>query len=676
MENTCQSRIRMASVFVTAILFFMTCHAYPQENQARLAAQNFLSYINSSKTIASQHPVERNQLDVSGPVIHCGWVMHLNDGGYILMSSSRNRFPVKAYSLENDYFSLPEPYRTFVEKELELYARIDRQNEYEMRNTLKIQENTDSARAWMFLLNWNAETRTIQAYEPDTALLTTTWNQGYPYNKFLPEIDGQKVLAGCVNVALAQVMKYHEYPEHGRGRSAYVWDEQTLDTILYHPYYWQNMPDAPTMATEDYLQDEVAILIRDLGIANKTDFGLEGSSASLDTNALIQFFGYSNTLSQMSNTSLDTFFEALRSQIDQKLPVLLSFPRHMVVVDGYASDPTGRKFHVNMGWGGVDNDYYYLDETVHTTGYDFSPDLNMIYDIKPCSGSDCEMPEPAGQDFSPQLFTVFQDMIIPADGSSAVKMRIDARDGNGDDIALGVELSNQDTISAILHNDMVTIQPLESALNKAVAVRISAKTATRTVSKDFFVLVADNDVTHGVEQILTGRFDSRDGVYTHRVILEGPCQIFADRGYSNQGFYISVRDSQGQLIAGDSDGEQDVSVPAIDQAFDFGLYTVSASLRSGTTRYDLGDHTDYMIRIDAPRADADPGKVADALGIDFSKISFHVPGDITGDHQVTLGDKMLILKILVSLSDAPIVDHMGDINEDGKIGIEDAVFWP
>ncbi|MFH2093239.1 MAG: C10 family peptidase [Pseudomonadota bacterium] len=647
--------------------------ALTSETQATLVADNFLKFLGSSKTIVVSHALNHNRLDSSKPAVLAGWVMDLSGGGYILISSSQAFSPIKAYSLTRQYAALPFAYRQFIEKEMELHARLEIDTVSGRRTTQAMSISKAASKAWDFLLNMDATGRTIQSYTPGTSLLTTTWNQGYPYNKFLPQIDGQAVVAGCVNIAAAQVMKYHQYPDQGRGSTSYLWNGQTLSTILYHPYYWQNIPDAPGMATADYLQDETAILIRDLSIVNQTSFGLDNSSAYFHTDAFTRFFGYSNTISQMANDNVDTFFTTLKSQIDAQLPVLLSLPGHMVVVDGYSADATGRNFHLNMGWGGVDNNFYYLDvyNVTEIAKWAFAPDLDMIYNIKPCTGPDCVDPEPVIQDVPPVFNTQFKDVIMSKDQIDGVKLRIDARDENGDDVTLDVVLSNPDTISASLDKNILTIIPLAGSNNTAAAIRLTAKANGTSVTKEFKVLVSDQALTYGTQQTVSGRFESQDGVYSHQVILGGPCTISGDRGYSNQAFYMGAGASQNGVPPA-------ISSTAITQTFDFGVYIISASLTSGNTSYSYkpGSYDEYVIRINAPQATADIEQIAGVLGIDLSKTSFSVPGDITSDGQITLADKILALKILTHLSDAPAYDPTDDLNADGKIGIEEAMFWP
>ncbi|MCK4541659.1 MAG: C10 family peptidase, partial [Spirochaetales bacterium] len=296
----------------------------------------------------------------------------------------RSLTPIKAYSLIGDFQTLPEAYKRFLLSEMEYNTMAIMAQE---RTTLSVTAG-DAQRSWDFLLNFE-KIRTPLAYTSDTYLLTTQWNQGEPYNKFLPEISGENVISGCVNVAMAQVMKYHNYPAAGTGVASFNWNGQELKTVLYRTCNWENMPDVLTPTQPDYKVDEIALLIRDLAIVNHTDFSLTDSSAFLNMDAWIENFGYSNSMRSLTNDDIALFFDTLRGEIDAERPVLLSFPGHMVVADGYSSDETGREIHVNMGWGGHYDDYYFLDQTVQAGDHTYPPDLTIYYNIKPCSGAYC-----------------------------------------------------------------------------------------------------------------------------------------------------------------------------------------------------------------------------------------------------------------------------------------------
>ncbi|MCE5266107.1 MAG: C10 family peptidase [Deltaproteobacteria bacterium] len=360
--------------------------------EAEAVARNFLKFLRSDKVIVASESLQGNLLDQALAPVTLGYLFHLSGGGYLLVSSCRSISPVKAYSLIDDFSGLPEPYRKALLEELELRARVALEDAGRMPLDAGISE---TAARWDFLLGFEPG-RMPLAYVPGTFLLKTRWNQGYPYNKFLPQVGGQTVVAGCVNIAVAQVMRYHGYPASAKGVASYLWDappSQVLETILYRSINWTSMPEAVDAATPEFQADEVALLIRDIGIANHTDFDFGGSSTSLNSQALTESFGYSTGLSEKGNgpdqAAFDAFLAALKSEINAERPVLLTFPGHMTVADGYSADESGRKVHVNMGWGGSADDFYFLDEPVqYAENRSFRTDpgwLTIHYNIKPCN---------------------------------------------------------------------------------------------------------------------------------------------------------------------------------------------------------------------------------------------------------------------------------------------------
>lgn len=87
-------------------------------------------------------------------------------------------------------------------------------------------------------------------------LITSKWAQkGQGYNAYCPEdtslafLDGHPSV-GCITLALAQVMRYWQWPAHGRGEVSYsysypCWTYGTLSadfsTVTFD---WNNMPDS------------------------------------------------------------------------------------------------------------------------------------------------------------------------------------------------------------------------------------------------------------------------------------------------------------------------------------------------------------------------------------------------------------------------------------------------
>lgn len=364
-------------------LAFFTSPGWGQTNEYETIARNFLLFLGSDKEIVSTMMIRSNELAPSQPEADIGFLAKLDQGGYILVSTSRAISPVKAYSLTGNFDTLPEAYRRYLLLEAE--SRV-RNPPASGRHPLALSETEKS---WDFLLRFDPALRAPLDYTANTFLLKTQWNQGAPYNRFLPEIDGKNALAGCVNVAMAQIMKYHGHPAMGKGVSSYVWNGSELEAVLSRPYAWGNMPDVVGLAELEYKADEVALLLRDLAIMNKTSFGLDESSASGEFQAMAEHFGYSRNIGAMANTDT-AFFGTLRGEIANLRPVLLEFPGHMTVADGYIDDSTGKTIHVNMGWGGNHDAFYYLDDPVVIDADTvFDPTLTIRYNITPCSGDDC-----------------------------------------------------------------------------------------------------------------------------------------------------------------------------------------------------------------------------------------------------------------------------------------------
>ena len=102
------------------------------------------------------------------------------------------------------------------------------------------------------------------------ALIRTQWNQGTPYNNLCPMLNGQRCITGCVATAMAQVMKYWEWPKHGYGSMTY-YDPgcgQTLSRDFTESEYdWDNMREKYSSSTSDGDAWAVATLMRDCGYA-------------------------------------------------------------------------------------------------------------------------------------------------------------------------------------------------------------------------------------------------------------------------------------------------------------------------------------------------------------------------------------------------------------------------
>ena len=205
-------------------------------------------------------------------------------------------------------------------------------------------------------------------------LLTTTWNQAPLYNDYCPydTVNNERTVVGCVATAMAQIMKYWNYPERGMGSNSYNTSAygNLSANFANTTYDWTNMPNALYMSSSAAQISAVATLSYHCGVAVNMQYNvssLGGSSAYLDGGspsaeyALKTYFAYKNTLSSVSRSNYtDVQWNAmLQSELNAGRPLLYGGTGngggHAFVCDGY--DNIGL-FHYNWGWGGIYNGFF------------------------------------------------------------------------------------------------------------------------------------------------------------------------------------------------------------------------------------------------------------------------------------------------------------------------------
>ncbi|MDE6018960.1 MAG: C10 family peptidase [Muribaculaceae bacterium] len=199
-------------------------------------------------------------------------------------------------------------------------------------------------------------------------LLKTEWNQEYPYNILCPKVDGHETVTGCVATAMAQVMKYHNYPEHGKGTHSYFWrpgEEELSFNYDSIPFQWDKMDNVYDKESSNEARQAVAELMLGCGVSVDMHYEPGGSGAAtvMMGESLIDIFGYSKSL-WMPNRAYygyEEWEDMIYADLAEGLPVLYSGAGtaggHQFVCDGYSSDGF---FHFNWGWGGLSNGYFLL----------------------------------------------------------------------------------------------------------------------------------------------------------------------------------------------------------------------------------------------------------------------------------------------------------------------------
>ncbi len=255
-------------------------------------------------------------------------------------------------------------------------------------------------------VNRKAEVADQKVYAPSVGpLLKTEWCQGYLngvdyYNEYTPaDIGCAHSDTGCVATAMAQAMKYWDWPKSGVGRNSYIWNGTTLSSdFSSHTYDWASMPDIPSPSDTLAQREAVSLIMYDAGIAINTDYGCSSSSAYTDNipNSLAWYFIYKRTahIENRSNyTSID-WMNLIESELNAATPrvILLgissSTASHEVVIDGYQNLAGSTQVHLSYGYSdGYLDDYYDITNnwTAFYTWYGNEQDI--IIGIEPDNGA-------------------------------------------------------------------------------------------------------------------------------------------------------------------------------------------------------------------------------------------------------------------------------------------------
>lgn len=236
-------------------------------------------------------------------------------------------------------------------------------------------------------------------------LLETQWDQSPDYNALCPSNgNGGLCPTGCVATAMAQVMKYWNYPPHGTGSYSYTDSHGSITgthsvNLGNTNYNWSNMP--LTTSSPD-----IATLMYHCGVSVGMDYESNESGAcvfagtlcALFTNysghtsrdAFHDQFGYNIPNGQTRAIFLGNWVDMLKDELNLRRPIMYSGVNfsggaHVWVCDGYDNNDA---FHMNWGWGGSNNAYYDIDDLTPGSN-DFNDFEGALIEIRPANLSAC-----------------------------------------------------------------------------------------------------------------------------------------------------------------------------------------------------------------------------------------------------------------------------------------------
>ncbi len=213
--------------------------------------------------------------------------------------------------------------------------------------------------------------------------LATRWHQGTPYNNDCFTGNGDQAPAGCVAIAIAQIMAYHQHP------TTYNWDAMLVNA----PYVFSWSAGAEAVAT----------LVADIGAAVNMTYEVGGSSSDITKARWGLYFHLDYDVGSIISYDIPT----IQSNVMAHRPLYIrgesADTAHAWVLDGirythttmyyydlithelvYTEDEGNSSYYVhnNWGWNGV-APAWTLSGVFESSVGNYSNNIQLISYIKP-----------------------------------------------------------------------------------------------------------------------------------------------------------------------------------------------------------------------------------------------------------------------------------------------------
>lgn len=325
-------------------------------------------------TFLTNNGAKSSQLtDLSKTVGFTNLYIFNGDEGFVVMAADDCVQPILGYSLTGEFVAENMP--TNISSWLQGY---NDEIQYAIDNKLKA--TSETAKLWKDLANGNS--KAAKATTVVAPLIQTRWSQNgigpsnngvFLFNNLCPTVasggHGGHAFTGCVATAMAQIMKYWDYPSHGIGSHSYLWNEQTLSADFGSTTYdWDNMTNTYSDLSTSIEKNAVDLLMYHCGVSVNMNYG-GNSSSSFTTDvvyALKNYFNYDPSLSYKTKSSYtsEAWNTIVKAELDSERPLQYrgsGSGGHSFVCDGYDSEDF---FHFNWGWAGLCDGFYSLSSLV------------------------------------------------------------------------------------------------------------------------------------------------------------------------------------------------------------------------------------------------------------------------------------------------------------------------
>jgi hypothetical protein len=378
-------------IFTLCILVASCMFANPVDvKTASLVAENY--YNSNAKVKANDLSLTYQEITSTGDTA-IFYVFNINrSDGWIIVAATDASYPVLGYSPSGNYSKQDQP-PAFI------YWMEGYKNQILDIIRRRIPPTTEINAEWATYksLKGGSSNKSPLTVGP---LLSTTWNQGQYYNAWCPG----GCPTGCVATAMAQIMKYWNYPAIGTGDHCYQHPAygQICANFGNTTYNWSAMPNNVTSSNT-----AVATLMYHCGVSVNMDYCQNGSNASgawvltndhigyhpnSAQNAYPTYFGYSsNTLQGLMRSGYsDSYWinNILKPELDAAKPRPIQYAAwenngqsaHTWVCDGYNSN---NQFWMNWGWGPNGNNGWFTVNNLTPGSHNYDENHQVLIGIRP-----------------------------------------------------------------------------------------------------------------------------------------------------------------------------------------------------------------------------------------------------------------------------------------------------
>jgi hypothetical protein len=407
-------------IFLTLLVFFASLHVGAKKVDATRAQLIADSWGEKKMAKVKKTNKEHKRFMVDGETsLH---VFNFDDGGFVIVPSDDNTYPVLGYSTQGkiDTDKLPPHIQLW----FEYYTDLINENK-KLEKPQKTKDKWDEIESGISLKSVQSSVPSL--FESTGSSRWATWN---PYFSLAPATLHDSIprgTNGCVPIAMSQIMKYFKYPLIGTGNISYTYPVSTNNQIAWvsinenlnsffnydlMPYQltycgkfnpnnpglfncndgsWSNVPNLSLDMIDEvgklqYLAG-VSVMMNWIGMSDTNSFSGTEDTPNEWVDSMIEHFFYSSDAISWSDvqiannkTGLKT---DLRSSLNNGRPAILQYRKtngglHAIVIDGYENDEF---FHFIEGQGGDMDAYYYLfaedNDSVHLS----RPNVNSLIDF-------------------------------------------------------------------------------------------------------------------------------------------------------------------------------------------------------------------------------------------------------------------------------------------------------